>query len=251
MIIVRLRIYFRIADTFEFGIVAITEFDKDRGNTLDTKELKKMVDEANQKNDLFNYSPKLARHGSTIDFKPYTRYLFDLQRAMKTEADLREICDCIIEVGDITEGKLAMPLFFIEEFIYGILFSRFKSLYQEYRYYHGNNILLIYIIKKIVAKFINYYNRTYNLYGYDVQNLKVFTGKMDDKPDRHKYYESYHKIHALRYSTDCYSDYLKEGVLRKGKGIIDYPVYSSYLATREELEKQNSYFIRDLEKVNK
>ncbi len=55
-----------LADTFEFGVVAITEFDEDRGNTLDTKELKKAAEETNQKNDLFNYSPKMARHSATI-----------------------------------------------------------------------------------------------------------------------------------------------------------------------------------------
>lgn len=236
-----------LADTFEFGVVAITEFDKDRGNTLDTKELKKQVEETNQKNDLFNYSPKMARHSATIDYSPYVRYLFDLQRAMKTEADLREICDCIIEVGDIEKGKLAMPFFFIEEILYSFVLKKFTEFYNIYRFYHGNNTLYMYLLKKISSSFLNYYYRIYNLYGYDVQRLKISNGKMDGKLKRHKYYESYMKVHANRYSTDCYSGYFKEGVLKKGKGITDYTAYKSCLASRDELRKQNSYFIRDLE----
>ena len=239
-----------LADTFEFGVVAITEFDKDRGNTLDTKELKKAAEETNQKNDLFNYSPKMARHSATIEFKPYVRYLFDLQRAMKTEADLREICDCIIQVGDADKGLLAMPLFFVEETLYGILKPIYDSFYETYRFYRGDNTLFAYIMKKTVGRFITYYDKVYNRYGYDVQRLKIENGKLDGKVKKHKYYEAYGKIHANRYSTDCYREFLKDGVLKKGKGISDYPTYESHCATKKELSSQHSYFIRDLEKAS-
>ena len=42
------------AGSFEFGVVAITEIGKERGNNLELKEVKKKNDETNQKNDLFN-----------------------------------------------------------------------------------------------------------------------------------------------------------------------------------------------------
>ena len=42
------------AGSFEFGVVAITEIGKERGNNLELKEVKKGAEDTNQKNDLFN-----------------------------------------------------------------------------------------------------------------------------------------------------------------------------------------------------
>ena len=234
------------ADTFEFGVVVITELDKERGNTMDTSELKKFVDVANQKNDLFNYSFKMGRHPSTIDFKPYVKFFFDLQREMKVDADLREVCGDILTIEDVDDKRLALPLFFLEEIFYGIAFPRFSSMYEEYRFWHGNNTLLMYLFKSLLIPFFNFYDRTYNHFGYDVMKLGITTGKMDELPRLKDYYVMYKKDYAKRYSTDSHSAFYRKSALRKKKGLVDYPSYSSERATLEELEKQNSYFIRDL-----
>lgn len=234
------------ADTFEFGVVVITELDKERGNTMDTSELKKFVDVANQKNDLFNYSFKMGRHPSTIDFKPYVKFFFDLQREMKVDADLREVCGDILTIEDVDDKRLALPLFFLEEIFYGIAFPRFSSMYEEYRFWHGNNTLLMYLFKSLLIPFFNFYDRTYNRFGYDVMKLGITTGKMDELPRLKDYYVMYKKDYAKRYSTDSHSAFYRKAALRKKKGLVDYPCYSSERATLDELEKQNSYFIRDL-----
>ena len=41
------------AGSFEFGVVAITEIGKERGNNLELREVKKKNDETNQKKDLY------------------------------------------------------------------------------------------------------------------------------------------------------------------------------------------------------
>jgi len=38
-------------------------------------------------------------------------------------------------------------------------------------------------------------------------------------------------------------------VLKKDKGISDYPTYESHCATKREFNPQHNYFIRDLEKA--
>ena len=48
--------------TFEFGVIVMTEIGKERDNFLTIQELKKKVDECNQKNDLFNYSLKMTEN---------------------------------------------------------------------------------------------------------------------------------------------------------------------------------------------
>lgn len=238
-----------LSDTFEFGVVTITEFDKDRGNQLDTKGLKRESGEANQLNDLFNYSPKMGRHSSTIDFTPYVRYIFDLQRAMKTEADIREICDCVLNVQKKDGGHLALPLFFIEEFLNGLICDRYATFLDEYDFYHSDNTLLGYLAKSFFGRFLNYYRNTYNLYGYDVLKIDIQNGQLESCNNLHNYFITYKKAHLDRYATDCYGWFFRDEALKKDKGIVDYPSFAGSKATRDELRLENSYFIRALERV--
>lgn len=236
-----------LSDTFEFGVIVMTELDKERGNQNVTKEMKINAEETNQKNDLFNFGLKLDRHSSTVDYTPFVKIFFDLQRVPSTNADLQE-CGQHIGVGDKEKGLLALPLFFIEEFIYGFTFDRFSSVYDEYRFYHGDNTLFMYIVKKLCGKFINYYRNVYNKFGYDLHRLEmenVTTGELT----KHNYYLTYKKNRAKRYHTDSLVDYFRQSALKKDKGLADYPEYSGVKATREELLKQNAYFIQSLENV--
>ncbi len=78
--------------SFEFGVVAITEIGKERGNNLELKETKKGADETNQKNDLFNAWLKMCRHSATIDNFPFIKVFTDEQRPESWGADAR---DCV------------------------------------------------------------------------------------------------------------------------------------------------------------
>ncbi|MCM1043508.1 MAG: hypothetical protein NC548_43765 [Lachnospiraceae bacterium] len=240
----------KFADTFEGGIVTITELDKERGNTLDTKELKKNTDEANQKNDLFNYSPKMGRHPATIMYQAFIRFLVDQQRAMKTDADFRQICDNVINIEDVTKDRLALPLFFVEELIYSMLKPSWDKIYENYRFNRADNSLLMYSMKNTVVRFINWYERQYNLYGYDLYALATDSGKLDgDNVRKDRYYLSHKKAKAHRYATDCYKEFFRQKSAKKDVGIVDYPTFGSVTATADELKSMNSYFINDM--VNK
>ena len=237
----------KFADTFEFGIVTITELDKERGNTIDTRELKKNTNEANQKNDLFNYSPKMGRHPSTIMFQPFVRFLVDQQRAMKTDADFREICDKVLNIEDVKKDKLCLPLFFVEDFVFSIAKPLFDSIYTSYRFNRGDNTLFMYFLKKTLVKFLNWYERQYNLYGYDEYKLSTDSGKLDgDKVQTDKYFLLHKKALSHRYATDCYKDFFRAKSLQKNIGIVDYPTFAGVTATSDELKSMNSYFINDM-----
>lgn len=60
------------------------------------------------------------------------------------------------------------------------------------------------------------------------------------------------KLHySGRFATDCYHGFF-DPELREAKVSFDeYPTYSGKVATIEELEYQNSYFIRDMRNINK
>lgn len=237
----------KLADTFEFGIVTITELDKERGNTLDTKELKKNVEETNQKNDYFNYSPKMGRHPATVLYKYFVRFLVDQQRAMKTDADFREICDKVVNIEDVKERRLAMPLFFIEEILYGIIAPHYTAMYESYRFRRGDNSLLMYFLRNTLGRFVNWYDRIYNLFGYDLLTLSSESGKLDGSNiTKDKWHLSYKKDLAHRYATDCYKQFFRNKSAQKDIGLPDYKTFADVNATADELLQMNSYFIRDM-----
>lgn len=238
------------ADTFEFGIVCITELDKERGNTLDNQELKKQVDETNRKNDLFNYSPKMGRHPATILYQPFINFLFDQQRPSKTEADLREICDKIVNIDDIRKENLALPFFFVEEILYSIIAPIYHRVYEKYRFNRSDNSLSIYLFKKVFGRFVNWYERIYNLYGFDRYLLVSDSGKLDgQKLTKDGYFLLYKKALSNRYSTDCYKEFFRQLSRLKHIGIVDYLEFESTKATPDELRLMNSYFIGDMDKL--
>ena len=235
------------SDTLEFGVVVMTELDKERGNQFVEKELKFSDEETNQKNDLFNFGLKLDRHSSTIDFKHYMFIIFDLQRLNSTNADLQE-CGGHLGVGRKDKKNFVMPLFFLEEFFAGLLAGFYTKYYSLSKLYHADNTLLLHLIKKVLGGFYNYYDKMYNLYGYDLHHLQIEDLSTNTIKER-KYFLLYKKNHALRYYTDSLVDYFRKSALNKNVGIDDYPSYSGVKATKEEFSKQNSYFQQKLNNV--
>lgn len=235
------------AGSFEFGVVAITEVGKERGNNLELKEVKKGTEETNQKNDLFNSWLKMCRHSATIDNYPFIKVFTDEQRPSSWGADARELCD-IVHIVSSGNTRLALPFFTIEEMLNEWLFNWFINLYADFRFNRGDNTLLIYLLKKVTAFF---YKRTviaYNNYGYNISNIEKERGTMDGKTEKKKYYLMHKKIYSQRFSTDCFSDYFNDIAKNTKIGLNDYMEYQTEKATVTELKMQNSYFINALYK---
>lgn len=118
--------------SFEFGVVAITEIGKERGNNLELREVKKKNDETNQKNDLFNSWLKMCRHSATVDNFPFIKVFTDEQRPESWGADARDLCD-IVNIISAGEQRLALPFYTIEDMVSEIAFNRFIALYYDFR----------------------------------------------------------------------------------------------------------------------
>ena len=192
----------------------------------------------------------MGRHPATIMYKAFVRFMFDQQRAMKTEDDMREICDKVINIDDVEKDKLAMPMFWLEELLYCIVKPHYDKLYESYRFNRADNSLLMYVEKNTLGRYVNWYERTYNKYGYDVYTLVSDSGKLDGTAlTSDRYYLLHKKALAHRYSTDCYKDFFRAKSAKKQLGIVDYPTFSGVTATAEELRQMNSYFINDM--INK
>lgn len=166
------------SDMFEFGVVTITEIGKERLNALELSDVKKSDKRANQKNDLFNYWLKMARHSATVDGYPFIKVFVDEQRPESWGADARELSE-IVHIVARNDKKLAMPFFAIEELIYDFVFSRFVNLYKKYRYLRGDNTLLMYVLKSICAKIHSYYTGIYNRFSYIPCDIALEAGVQD------------------------------------------------------------------------
>ena len=232
-------------DSFEFGVVNITEVGKERKNNLQLQETKKKDDTANQKNDGFNDWLKMIRHSATVDNFPFVKVITDEQRPESWGADARDLCE-IVHIKETSEMKLAMPFFALTELFYDFVYSKFLNLYTQYRYMRSDNTLPIYLFKKLTAKLNDYYNGIYNTFGYCRLTVQVESGTQDGQLAEKHYYLMSKKIYSKRFSTDCFSDFFSVKSLRSPIGIDDLQEYETEKATFTELKEQKSYFIEDL-----
>lgn len=233
------------AGSFEFGVLAITEIGKERGNNLELKEIKKSDDATNQKNDMFNSWLKMCRHSATIDNFPFIKVFTDEQRSESWGADARDLCD-IVTILSSSETHLTLPFYTIEEMISEWAFNRFISLYYDFRFRRGDNTLLVHILKTVTAWLWRRNIRVYNRYGYCTLSVEKERGTRDGKKKKQKYYLMNAKIYRRRFATDCFSDYFNDMARRTHVGLADYLEYVTEKATVSELQAQNSYFVNSL-----
>lgn len=236
------------SNALEFGVIVITEGGKERGNMLDTKEMKKNVEETNQKNDMFNKWLKMCRHSATIDNFPFIKVFIDEQRPESMGADVRELCEKIIFIEDKSEVKTPLMFFRIDTMINDFLSTHFTSAYYQYRFVRGDNTLFMYLLKNLYAKYEHYYTKMLNTFGYCVNTLQSEKGTLDENFEKDKYYIMFKKIYSKRFATDCFSDFFSTKAIHSPIGLNDLEEFKTERATIEELQSENSYFINDLMK---
>jgi len=235
----------RFANSFEFGVVAITEIGKERGNILENKDKKKSDVNANQLNDLFNSELKMIRHAGTVCNFCFVRVLLDEQRPESWGADGKDLAD-VIFIRDKSEPKLAMPFFHLEDLVLDLIISKFRSRYSKYRFYHGNNTLLMYLYHAIVSRLYNYRARIYNTFGFQTWDLRITDGRDEDEFACKKFYLLFRKDYSDRFASDAYSDFYVAKSLGSDFGLDDLPEYAATKASVSEFKQQNSYFMNDL-----
>lgn len=237
---------------FEFGVIDITEIAKERPNQNETQGTYKTDKTTNTKNDGFDSWVKMCGHNATVDFKCFVSIYCDEQREQNLPASLREVGE-ILRIEDSEKDFLAMPGFFVGEIVYKISQKITEYLHKKVRYNQGGNSLLYYILHTIGAKIESYYQRIYNVFGYEVLTISVQDGAQDNEKKMHKFFISNKKDLSERYSTDCLSELLSVRALRAIWGLDEVPEYAGKTANLDELKKQNSYFVNDVVKnlINK
>jgi len=267
------------ANTFEFGVIAITEVGKERGNQFkdvelkeerkraeepiqaklkvlrkdkqDTTELEKELAELNdlatQSNDKMNAKLKLIRHTSTVNHYPYAKVILDEQRPESLGADARDLCE-IVHIKDKSEPKMTLGFTFIGELFYDLVWGRFKPLYDDFRTYRGDNTLLMHLLKILGAGVHNYHNRIENRFSYTTSLLEVEQASTGQIIKESEYYLVPKKIYSKRFDTAAYSGMFTPHLENCKVGLMQIPEYQDVTATAKEFKEQHSYLVGDIER---
>ncbi len=233
------------ADAFEFGIVCMTEFGKERGNQYDTNGLDRNAPTCNRLNDFFEKWLSMCRHSSTLAFVPFIKVFSDEQRPDTLASKVRELSE-LIYIAEASETRLAMPCFHLERVFHDWIYDKFRSFYVKYRFKRGDNSLFMYAFKTFVTAFHNYYVRTYNQFGYKKLDMEVESGRQDGKIKERTYYIMFKKNRSNRFATDCYADFYREKALRSKLGFDDLPEYADIHSGFGEMDKQNSFNFNEM-----
>lgn len=237
------------AGSFEFGIVMMSEFGKERGNKVTLEGTKKNDDSTNQKNDQLGHSIKMARHKATVCGYPFIRFIADEQRSDSLGADVRELMN-IVQIDEKQPTELLMPMYFVEELIHDLLYPKFVAFYTEYRYNRGDTDFCMWLLHNAMSALHNQYRRNYNLFGCNTLDVSMYDGKMELAPRKARIHILHKKVYSDRFATDCHGGFFEDELREAQVGLDDYAEYEGTQATLEELELQNSYFIADMKNVN-
>ncbi len=232
------------------GVYVISEIDKERKNMLELKETKINVDEANQKNDLFNAGIMMSRHSNVVDFIPVIYFFFDLQRPEAWGAGGRELGE-VIYISDKSDMSPVLPFFspyWITQGIFSIIRDKWNDFYQEYIYNRSDETLFVYLVKNIMSAIGNHYDKIEGLFGMQTQTLEIQSGRLDGNVKNDKWRLLAKKDRSNRYRTDCLKGVF-ESHNHYHMHIDDFRQYCSILATSEELGYQRSFFQDDIKKM--
>lgn len=227
-------------DSLEFGVICITEDDKEQLNSVETQGDSTESPYPTPKNDGMSRTEKYIRHRATVMGHCFISILKDGQRVMSINADTRELATLELMLKPSKE-KNTLPFFFFEKALYKISAKLFDNFDDEFCFKRGDEALVHYLIKQLNSFLCNFYYRRKNRYGYVIISKELEAGTLKGKPTIQKQYQCNAKIYSDRYNTATHESYFNDRARASGVGINDYKSYRSTTMTDEEFNAQNSY----------
>ncbi len=230
----------------EFGVILISEIDKERKNDLRLRELKPKEGECTQKNDLFNEWMKMAGQSAMVENYCFLRIISDAQRPSSWGADAREL-STVLHLEKQTETENALPLFWFESGLIDKYRAWWKSTNKQKRYERGDTTLIAWLCQGLDSILYSYQLRRGNKFGYYRQNILTESGTLEkENVEQRRYTVAKKKIYADRFATDHFKSYSQVQTASCSTGLNDLPCYNSIYPTFEEMIIQNSHFCKEL-----
>ena len=235
---------------FGWGVWVYTELDKEVKNTLEQQEIKASDEECNQKNDLMHVMFKMSRHACMIRHRNFIRILADMQRVENITANLRQVGHVAL-ITDKGDKKVVLPWYSAWKLFSPVLLSlklRLDNIHVNERYLRPDKRLLTYTLNKLRSAIGQWEIRTVGMFGTHALQIELQSGRMDGAVKQREYIIQDKKDYAKRNGSDCMVGLFESRGELNAIGLDDMKVYSSYIATQDELLQQNSYVQRELKK---
>ena len=232
------------------GVYVVSEVDKERKNQLQLKETKINTDEANQKNDLFEACLMVIRHADVISNRTFARVICDLQRPEAWSAGGRELGE-IIYISEKSELEPTLPIispYWLCYGVFAVIRSKWNDFKSELDTNRSDSTLFVHLVKNIISKINNHYDKVNGLFGMQTFTLEIQSGRMDGEVKKDKWRILSKKDYSRRYKTACL-EAVFESYEPNTMHVDDFIMYAGEVGTNEENQLQNSYFQNDIKKM--
>jgi hypothetical protein len=236
-------------DAVEFGITAMMERGKERGNQITNKGVDGKADECNVNNDLSELNTKIKTHDATVMFFCFRRDLMDEQRADSLGADNKDLA-IVFQIVFVDNGRLVLPFFALEEGLNAVFDGIYDKIYDFFRVKHGKNTLLGYLIKRFFQPYHKFYDTIKNRFTVKKADLVMWDqpGKQGTSSELNLYLINW-QIFADRFATDGLKGFWHKKALRSEYGLNDVPTFDGFEMTPEQMDKLHSLLYKKLNKI--
>lgn len=233
---------------FDFGLLTLSEFGKDRGNRYSNQSRKDL--KVKPSNDGTSNCLGVLRHLTTVRHKQYGFIVWDDQKLSSFSGIEAAMAETNIFISKQNKNmKISLPLWFIEGVLLEWFSSRYNKLYQKYIHMRSDQTLFSYLVSHISSFFNNLCRNMLNTFGYrkiDLSLSGVNVNGAQEKRGEDSFYLFNKIVFSDRYQTDCYKGFF-DNLKRQAKGGINqFDSFSGKVATIQELVKTNGYFSTEL-----
>lgn len=233
---------------FDFGLLTLSEFGKDRGNRYSNQSRKDL--KVKPSNDGTSNCLGVLRHLTTVRHKQYGFIVWDDQKLSSFSGIEAAMAETNIFISKQNKNmKISLPLWFIEGVLLEWFSSRYNKLYQKYIHMRSDQTLFSYLVSHISSFFNNLCRNMLNTFGYrkiDLSLSGVNVNGAQEKRGEDSFYLFNKIVFSDRYQTDCYKGFFDNLKRQAKEGINQFDSFSGKVATIQELVKTNGYFSTEL-----
>lgn len=233
---------------FDFGLIALSEFGKDRGNRY--SNLSRTNYDTKPSNDGTAACFGVFRHLATVRNHQYGFIIWDEQKISafsNAEAAMAETN--IYLSGQNNKFKNAVPGFFMEETIIEWGKQHFTGQIDKYIKLRNDQTLYSYFYLRIAGFFTNLSRKYNNIFGYRKIDMSLSGANINgaqEKRGNKDFYLMNKIVFSDRYQTDCYSGFFDTLKLQSTKGMNQLDSFKGRVASVRELQKTSGYFADEL-----
>ena len=233
---------------FDFGLLTLSEFGKDRGNRY--TNIARKEQKVKPFNDGLANCLGVLRHLTTVRYKQYGFIIWDDQKLSSFSGYESAMAETNIFItGKKSNNKLALPLWWIESILLQWFSWKFNNRYSKYIRLRNDKTLYSYYVGHCSSFFNNLTRNINSIFGYRRMSLSLsgvnVNGAQESRGES-SFFLMNKIVFSNRYRTDCYKGFFDKLKMQAKKGINQFDSFEGNAATIDELIKTRGYFASEL-----